>query len=84
MAEAKISKMREYFTNTTHHDMTKTRDVSGERIIIRTHSTNSFNRTSPIRINDSNRSNIIFGDFDNSSNNGSLSRTLNTKTTLVD
>jgi len=61
MSEAKSSKLREYFTNTTHHTETKPTDLSGARLIPLQYQRSKSAQKSPIRLNDTHRSNVVLG-----------------------
>jgi|LauGreDrversion4_2_1035121.scaffolds.fasta_scaffold205983_1 hypothetical protein len=61
MAEAKSSKLKEYFTHTTEHTATLPRDVSGDKLLTDPTRFNSQNRETPIRMNDTYRSNFVLG-----------------------
>ena len=65
MTEAKVSKLREYFTLTTHHTATHPSDQSGEKIFIgKARCQSALRRDSPIRLNDTCRSNVVLGEDD--------------------
>lgn len=62
MVEAKVSKLREYFTETTHHLSTLPTDLSGEKLFVGNMRVESAQRKeSPIRLNDTYRSNFMLG-----------------------
>jgi hypothetical protein len=62
MVEAKSSKLREYFTETTHHTHIMPSDESGKKIFVGdVRCDQARKRESPIRLNDTFRSNVVLG-----------------------
>ena len=62
MVEAKVSKLREYFTETTHHRQTEPTDLSGVKLFVgNMRAESSQRKDSPIRLNDTYRSNFVLG-----------------------
>jgi len=58
MAEAKDSKLREYFTSTTHHNHTEPTDESGKRVFVGgARCPSAMSKEAVIRQNDTYRSN---------------------------
>jgi len=66
MVEAKASKLREYFTNTIQHTETKPSDQSGKQLFVGFDRRNSSigKKSSPVRFNNTYRSNFSFGHND--------------------
>lgn len=66
MVEAKVSKLKEYFTATTHHTETLPSDMSGQKLFEgNSRSKWAKRRDSPIRFNDTYRSNVVLGSDSN-------------------
>jgi hypothetical protein len=62
MVEAKVSKLKEYFTDITQHNSIKPSDLSGEKLFVGNMRVESaLRKESPIRFNDTYRSNILLG-----------------------
>jgi hypothetical protein len=62
MVEAKVSKLKEYFTETTHHRSTQPSDLSGGKLFVGNMRAESvLRKESPIRLNDTYRSNVVLG-----------------------
>lgn len=62
MAEAKESKLKEYFTATTYHTDIRPTDQSGEKLFVgNARCESSLRKESPIRLNDTYRSNFVLG-----------------------
>ena len=62
MVEAKQAKLKEYFTDVTHHNHITPSDQSGKKLFVGNFRTLSSQRKeSPIRLNDTYRSNVHLG-----------------------